>query len=76
MSLIKIVSGGQSGVDRGALDAALAAGLFGISCLTPRSARGRPFGRSSTLRVVVACGDLPQGCGNGRSPEGESESRL
>ena len=31
MSLIKIVSGGQTGVDRGALDAALAAGLFGIS---------------------------------------------
>src|ERR1039457_4752053 len=56
MALTKIVSGGQTGVDRGALDAALAAGLFGASCLTPRVARGRPVGRSPTRRVVVLCG--------------------
>jgi hypothetical protein len=53
MKLTKIVSGGQTGVDRGALDAALAAVLFGASCLTPRVARGRPEGRSSALRAVV-----------------------
>jgi hypothetical protein len=40
MALTKIVSDGQTGVDRGALDAALAAVLFGASCLTPRVARG------------------------------------
>jgi hypothetical protein len=42
MALTKIVSGGQTGVDRGALDAALAAVLFGASCLTPRIGSGPP----------------------------------
>jgi len=39
MALIKIISGGQTGVDRGALDAALAAGFScGGWCSGDRSA--------------------------------------
>jgi Circularly permutated YpsA SLOG family len=57
MTLIKIVSGGQTGVDRGALDAALAAGFpCGGWCPADRSAEDGPIPQQYPLKPLPGSG--------------------
>jgi len=57
MALIKIISGGQTGVDRGALDAALAAGFScGGWCSGDRSAEDGPIAQRYPLTPLSGGG--------------------
>jgi hypothetical protein len=57
MALIKIVSGGQTGVDRGVLDAALAAGFpCGGWCPADRRAEDGPIPQRYPLTPLVGAG--------------------
>jgi hypothetical protein len=57
MTLMKVVSGGQTGVDRGALDAALAAGFpAGGWCPADRSAEDGPIAARYPLTPLAAGG--------------------
>ena len=62
MSLIKIVSGGQTGVDRGALDAALAAGFAcGGWCPKDRNAEDGPIYSALYASPLARLGAAPSG---------------
>lgn len=57
MALVKIISGGQTGVDRGALDAALAAGFScGGWCSGDRSAEDGPIAQRYPLTPMSGGG--------------------
>ena len=64
MALIKIMSGGQTGVDRGALDAALVAGFpCGGCCPADREAEDGPIPERyplTPLPAEVAAGARPR----------------
>ncbi|MGO8976015.1 MAG: YpsA SLOG family protein [Steroidobacteraceae bacterium] len=71
MGLIKIVSGGQTGVDRGALDAALAAGLAcGGWCPGNRSAEDGPIPERYRLTPLAGGGSRQRTLKNVQESDG------
>jgi hypothetical protein len=71
MGLIKIVSGGQTGVDRGALDAALAAELAcGGWCLGDRSAEDGAIAERYRLTPLVGGGSRQRTLKNVQDSDG------